>query len=114
MNSTRLFAVILKELRQLRRDRLTFGMILGIPTLQLLLFGFAINLDIRHIDTAIVDQAQTVRLAGNHCRPRVPQASFACGAAVNTPEELNALLRKGKINIGIVLPRRSGAADRNA
>ena len=61
MNSTRLFAIIVKELRQLRRDRLTFGMILGIPTLQLLLFGFAINLDIRHIDAAIVDQAQTAR-----------------------------------------------------
>ena len=60
MKSTRLLAIILKELRQLRRDRLTFGMILGIPTLQLLLFGYAINLDIRHIDAAIVDQAHTV------------------------------------------------------
>ena len=61
MNTTRLLAIIIKELRQLRRDRLTFGMILGIPTMQLLLFGFAINLDIRHIDAAIVDQAQTAR-----------------------------------------------------
>ena len=60
MNSTRLFAIILKELRQLRRDRLTFGMILGIPALQLLLFGFAINMDIRNIDSAFVDQARTV------------------------------------------------------
>ena len=59
MSMTRLFAIVLKELRQLRRDRLTRGMILGIPTLQLLLFGFAINLDIRHIDAAIVDQART-------------------------------------------------------
>jgi ABC-2 type transport system permease protein len=104
MNSTRLFAVIMKELRQLRRDRLTFGMILGIPTLQLLLFGFAINLDIRHIDTAIVDQAQTA-----HSR-EIMAALQATGvirlcATVNTPDELNVLLRKGKINIGIVLPR---------
>mgnify|MGYP006150289333 CR=1 FL=1 len=41
MNATRLLAIVVKELRQLRRDRLTFSMILGIPTLQLLLFGFA-------------------------------------------------------------------------
>ena len=61
MNFTRLFAIVVKELRQLRRDRLTVGMILGIPTIQLLLFGFAINLDIRHIDAAVADQAHSAR-----------------------------------------------------
>ena len=45
MNLGRLLAVVRKELIQLGRDRLTFAMIVGIPTLQLLLFGFAINLD---------------------------------------------------------------------
>lgn len=104
MNATRLFAIILKELRQLRRDRLTFGMILGIPTLQLLLFGYAINLDIRHIDTAVVDLAQTV-----HSR-EIVAALDATGVVrlkppVSSPEQLNDLLRQGKVNIGVVLPR---------
>ena len=47
MSFGRMLAVFRKELRQLARDKLTFGMIVGIPTLQLLLFGFAINMDPR-------------------------------------------------------------------
>ena len=40
---TRFLAIIIKEFIQMRRDRVTFGMMVGIPLLQLLLFGFAIN-----------------------------------------------------------------------
>ena len=43
----RVLAVAGKEVRQLRRDRLTFGMIIGVPLLQILLFGYAINFDVR-------------------------------------------------------------------
>ena len=42
MNLRRLMAVMVKELRQMRRDRITFGMMLGVPLIQLVLFGFAI------------------------------------------------------------------------
>lgn len=103
MNLTRLRAIIVKELRQLRRDRLTFAMILGIPTLQLLLFGFAINLDIRHLHAAIVDQANTAR-------SRELVASYeATGLleireSADTPAQLQALMRQGRISVGIVLP----------
>ena len=61
MSFGRMFAVFRKELRQLARDKLTFGMIVGIPTLQLLLFGFAINMDIRHLPAALMDEADTWR-----------------------------------------------------
>ncbi|KFN42259.1 ABC transporter permease [Arenimonas oryziterrae] len=117
MNFTRLFAIVVKELRQLRRDRLTFGMILGIPTLQLLLFGFAINLDIRHIDAAVVDQSNTVR-------SREVLADLEATGVINlrrqvqTPDELQTLMRQGRISIGIVLPadfeRRLETQDRPA
>jgi len=50
---SRLFAVLAKEFLQLRRDRLTFAMILGVPMMQLFLFGFAINLNPRDLPTAI-------------------------------------------------------------
>lgn len=103
MNFTRLSAIIVKELRQLRRDRLTFGMILGIPTLQLLLFGFAINLDVRHIDAAVVDQAKTARsreiIAGLDAT-----GVLTVHGQLNTTQELQALMRQGRISIGIVLP----------
>ncbi len=51
---SRWFGILLKEFIQLKRDRLTFGMIIGIPILQLLLFGFAINSDPRQMPTAVV------------------------------------------------------------
>ena len=51
---TRWLGILIKEFIQLRRDRLTFGMIVGIPVIQLLLFGYAINSDPRHLPTAVV------------------------------------------------------------
>lgn len=51
---SRWFGILLKEFIQLKRDRLTFGMIVGIPIIQLLLFGFAINSDPRQLPTAVV------------------------------------------------------------
>src|SRR5437588_3543820 len=59
----RLWAVVLKEFIQMRRDRVTFGMMVGIPLLQLTLFGFAINSDPRHLPTAlrVADRGQFAR-----------------------------------------------------
>ncbi|MBX7071814.1 MAG: ABC transporter permease [Pirellulales bacterium] len=50
----RLWAVVWKEFIQMRRDRLTFGMMIGIPMIQLVLFGFAINSDPKHLPTAVL------------------------------------------------------------
>ncbi len=49
----RVMAILRKEFTQMRRDRLTFAMIVGIPIMQLLLFGFAINTDPRHLPTVV-------------------------------------------------------------
>jgi len=57
---SRWLAIVQKEFIQLGRDRLTFGMIVGIPVLQLLLFGFAINSDPKHLPTAIIDHDRSV------------------------------------------------------
>ncbi len=59
MNSLlRIYAVITKELRQLRRDRMTFGMVMMITFIQLMLFGYAINTNIRYIPAGLVDQIE--------------------------------------------------------
>ncbi|TDU28402.1 ABC-2 type transport system permease protein [Panacagrimonas perspica] len=55
----RFFAVVRKELIQLKRDRLTFAMMVGVPIMQLTLFGFAINNDPKHLPTAVVDADRT-------------------------------------------------------
>lgn len=103
MSLHRLWAFILKELRQLRRDRMTLGMIVGIPTLQLLMFGFAINLDVRGLPAGVVDQSgtQAARLAVADL--------FATGVVVPavqaaTPEDLMLALRDGRVSVGIVVP----------
>ena len=99
----RLFAIVLKELRQLRRDRLSFAMIVGMPAMQLILFGFAINMDVRNLDAALLDAAQT-----NNSRELVAQISqaqiFNFRYQVATETELNALLRAGRINAALVIP----------
>lgn len=59
----RLWAMMLKEFIQMRRDRGTFAIMIGIPLLQVILFGFAINTDPKHLPTAVVmaDNSQIVR-----------------------------------------------------
>lgn len=56
----RLRAMMFKEFIQMRRDRLTFAMMVGVPMMQLILFGFAINSDPRNLPTAILDRDQGV------------------------------------------------------
>jgi ABC-2 type transport system permease protein len=55
----RIQAIVSKELIQLKRDKMTFAMIVMIPLIQLLMFGYAINTNIRHIPVGIVDYSQT-------------------------------------------------------
>ena len=61
MKLARVLAVTGKELRQLSRDRPTLGMIVGIPVIQMLMFGYAINSDVRDLEGLVFDQAQTSR-----------------------------------------------------
>ncbi len=55
----RIYAIVIKELLQLSRDKMTFGMVIMIPLVQLLLFAFAINTNIRDIPVGVVDHSQT-------------------------------------------------------
>jgi ABC-2 type transport system permease protein len=103
MSLRRLFSIVLKELRQLRRDRLTFAMIVGIPTMQLLLFGFAINLDIRHLDAAVLDQANTARSRELVAELAASQV-ITLRHALSAPQQLDDLMREGRVGVGIVIP----------
>jgi ABC-2 type transport system permease protein len=90
-------------LRQLRRDRITLAMIVGIPVMQLVLFGYAINLNLRGLDAAIADQAGT---AGSRA---LVMDMLATGVITpvrdaRTPQELMAMLKRGEISVGIAIP----------
>lgn len=56
---SRISAITFKEFKQLSRDKLTFGMVVMIPLIQLLLFGYAINTNVRHIPVGVFDQAES-------------------------------------------------------
>jgi ABC-2 type transport system permease protein len=59
-NWRRFWAVVAKEFIQMRRDRLTFAMMIGIPLVQLILFGYAINSDPKHLPTAVYSADNSV------------------------------------------------------
>ncbi|WP_223482205.1 ABC transporter permease [Stenotrophomonas sp. OVS01A] len=103
MSLRRLWAIMLKELRQLRRDRITLAMIIGIPVMQLLLFGYAINLNLRHLDAGIADQANSAASRAL-VQDMVATGVIAPRAQAYTPEQLMEALRRGRISVGIVIP----------
>jgi ABC-2 type transport system permease protein len=118
MNSLqRILAIFIKEARQLRRDRLTFGMIVGIPVIQLIMFGYAINMDVRHIQAAVADLSSSTasrQVVMDLAHSQVIEIT----AQAADSEELELLLRQGKISVGILIPtdyeRRLQQADRAA
>jgi ABC-2 type transport system permease protein len=99
----RVTAIMWKEVRQLSRDRLTFGMIVGIPLLQILLFGYAINFDVRHLRAAVTDAPHTT---GSRALVADLQASGVVDFAEPIPgvADLRRRLDVGDISVGIVIP----------
>lgn len=103
MRWRRLSAVMTKELRQLRRDRITLAMIIGIPVIQLMVFGYAINFTLRSLPAAIADQART---SGSRALVMDVLATGVIEpvARADTPAQLVELLRRGEISVGLVVP----------
>ena len=99
----RLWAVVLKEFVQMRRDRVTFGMMVGIPLLQLMLFGFAINSDPRHLPTALrmADQGLFARALVAALRQ---SEYFAVVREAQTEAEAASLLQRGDVQFVINIP----------
>lgn len=104
---SRFFAVMLKEFIQMRRDRLTFGMIVGIPVVQMILFGYAINTDPKHLPTGLI-----VRDASASARSLVAamQVSeyFQIVDAHLSEARAAALMSEGNIQFVLTIPEHFG------
>ena len=107
----RLLAIAWKELVQLRRDRLTFGMMVGIPVMQLLLFGFAINTDVRHIPTVIYDQDHSPE-SRDLVQSLVVTGFYDVVGQVHDYDEIARALRIGRARVAVVVPPRFGELQR--
>lgn len=99
----RIRAIGSKEVRQLRRDRLTLGMVIGIPLMQIMLFGYAINLDVRGLRAAVADQAGTHYSRQLVAALQASQVVTVLGHEA-TPEALEQRMRAGEIVVGIHIP----------
>jgi len=98
-----LWAMLWKELIQLRRDRMTLGLMLGIPAIQLALFGYAIQTEVRHLPTVVLDESRTsesrrlievFRNSGN----------FDIVAAVDDRATLARAIETGRASAALVIP----------
>ena len=99
----RILAIARKEFSHLRRDRLTGGMVAGIPIVMTLIFGFGINNDVRGLSAAVVDEANTSASRQLIADARATQVIDKLIPATS-PWELERLIRHGKITVGIYIP----------
>lgn len=100
---SRISAIFVKELAQLRRDRMTFGMVIMIPLIQLVLFGYAINTNIRDIPVAVVDQSQT---GLSRILIQMVEATRVVKVTerLTTPEEAEAAIKAARVRAAFILP----------
>jgi len=100
----RIWAILLKEVLQLRRDRLTLAMIIGVPLMQLTLFGFAINFNPKALPTAasIADPGIFSRSIIAAMRN---SSYFDLVAETRSPAEARKLLQEGKVLFVVEIPQ---------
>jgi len=99
--------IILKEFIQLKRDRLTFGMIIGIPVIQLMLFGFAINTDPKHLPTAVLS-ADSSPWSRSLLAAMQNSGYFRIDHRVQHEAELEQALALGEVQFAITIPENFG------
>jgi len=100
----RSFAMVIKEFIQLRRDRVSFAMIVMIPVMQLMLFGYAINTTPRHLPTAVLLQEDS-DLARSILKALENTTYFRFTREVHDVAEFDNLLLSGKVLFGVEIPR---------
>ncbi|HZM33696.1 MAG TPA: ABC transporter permease [Burkholderiales bacterium] len=104
---SRWVGIIVKEFIQLRRDRLTFGMIIGIPVLQLVLFGYAINADPKRLPTAVLS-ADASPYSRTLLSAMQTSGYFRIERQALDEAELEDLLARGDVHFAVTIPESFG------
>ena len=105
----RVFVIAWKELLQLRRDRLTMAMMLLLPVIQLLLFGYAINTDVRHTKTIVYDQDESAE-SRDLWRTLESTGYYDVVGHARSYDDVEHALRAGDARVALVVPK-SYASD---
>jgi len=99
----RLWALLVKEFIQMRRDRVTFGIMVALPVAQLIIFGFAINTEVKHLATLVFDQSRSAE--SREMRDAfVATGYFDVLREVESFSEIEKGLQSGAASVGIVFP----------
>ena len=104
---SRWVGIIAKEFIQLKRDRLTFGMIIGIPVLQVILFGYAINSDPRRLPTAVL-AADSSPYSRSLLAAMQTSDYFRIEKNVRDEDELELLVAQGRVQFAVTIPENFG------
>lgn len=100
---TRFVAMLIKEFHQMRRDRTTLGMMIGVPLIQLTLFGFAINTDPKALPTAVYSPDNSA-FTRSITAAMVNTEYFKIVAEPRNATEIDKLLKRGKIQFAVTIP----------
>src|SRR3954451_315182 len=103
----RVYAIFVKELIQLRRDRITFATMIFIPLVQLMLFGYAINTDPKHLPTTVLIQDDSVFTRSFMAALRTSEY-FDLRTIAAGEDELDGLLLSGAVQFGVQIPANFG------
>jgi ABC-2 type transport system permease protein len=104
---SRWIGIIVKEFIQLKRDRLTFGMIIGIPVIQLVLFGYAINADPKRLPTAVLT-ADSSPYSRTLLSAMQTSGYFRITHNAKDENEIDDLLAKGRVQFAVTIPENFG------
>jgi ABC-2 type transport system permease protein len=104
---SRWVGIIVKEFIQLKRDRLTFGMIIGIPVLQLILFGYAINADPKRLPTAVL-AADSSPYSRTLLAAMQTSGYFRIDRHAASEDEIEDLLAHGRVQFAVTIPENFG------
>ena len=99
----RLKAMLIKEFIQMQRDKLTFGMMIALPIVQLIVFGFAINTDVKHLKTVVFDQSLSVE-SREFLEGFTSTEYFDILYTATNFKEVNEHISKGTAKVGIIIP----------
>ena len=100
----RLFAIMKKEFRHIRRDPLSLGLLLVVPALLLVLYGYALSFDVKHIPVACLDRDGTA--ASRLLQDSLFQNPYFDRAqSLEREEEADALLTRGRVRAVLIIPR---------
>jgi ABC-2 type transport system permease protein len=103
LTRSRLWSIALKELLQLRRDRLTLAMMVALPVVQLTLFGYAIDTDVRHIPTVVWDQDRSAQ-SRDFAASLQATGFYDVLGEVHGYEEIAHAMRSGTARVALVVP----------